>query len=263
MAPTPSASPNITLFRGPNTPGEYVWSPFVTKLEARLRFAGLPYRNGAGSPPQGPRGKIPYVAISDTQGRENPLVLGDSALITEKLVDDGTIADLNAKLSPVEKAHDAGLRALLEDKFYFYEVGHFVVVFLLSGHVILPFLKFWIPNFLFSQEHEKWFGNYYTMRDHVLCNVPYPLRIVLGLLSYRKEGQTLHGQGTGRFSVEELKAFSHSVWENVNALLVAARKRKTDDGMADALFWALGHDEPSEADATLYGAIAGSLLADA
>ena len=101
------------------------------------------------------------------------------------------------------------------------------------------------------------------MRDHVLCTVPWPLRIGVGLLAYRKENQTLHGQGTGRFSAEELSAFSHSVWENANALLVDARKRKTGNGEADALFWALGHDEPSEADATLFGAIAGSLLADA
>ena len=139
MASHPSTLPSLMLYRGPNNPGEYVWSPFVTKLEARLRFAGLPYRTGAGSAPQGPRGKIPYVAISNLRGGATPAVLGDSTLITEKLVEDGTIVDLNAKLSPVEKAHDAGLRALMEDKFYFYEVGHLVMVLSLPDQASLLF----------------------------------------------------------------------------------------------------------------------------
>ncbi len=38
--------------------------------------------------------------------------------------------DLNAKLSPTEKAHDLALRALLEEKLYFYQVG--VLVQMLS-----------------------------------------------------------------------------------------------------------------------------------
>ena len=115
---------NITLYRGFQGSGIYVWSPFVNKLEARLRFAGLSYRTEAGSLSQAPRGKIPYVALAKTDS-DNPTstVLGDSTLIIEKLIKDDAVADLNVKLSPAEKAHDLALRALLEDKLYFYQVG--------------------------------------------------------------------------------------------------------------------------------------------
>lgn len=122
MAAHLKTQPNVTLYRGFQGSAVYVWSPFVTKLEARLRFAGLPYRTEAGSLSQAPRGKIPYVAISTDAG-VNPTVLADSTLIAAKLAEEGVLDDLNAKLSPAEKAHDLALRALLEDKLYFYQVN--------------------------------------------------------------------------------------------------------------------------------------------
>jgi hypothetical protein len=128
------AQPNITLFSGFQGSGAYVWSPFVIKLEARLRFTGLSYRTEAGSLLKAPRGKIPYIAISrkdsDSQAPVTPTILGDSTLIAEKFVKEGVLDDLNAKLSPTEKAHDLALRALLEEKLYFYQVG--VLVQMLS-----------------------------------------------------------------------------------------------------------------------------------
>ncbi len=99
-----------------------MWSPFVNKLEARLRFAGLSYRTEAGSLSQAPRGKIPYVALAKTNA-DSQAMLGDSTLIVEKLVENEVTDDFNDKLSPTEKAHDLALRALLEDKLYFYQVG--------------------------------------------------------------------------------------------------------------------------------------------
>ena len=95
----------------------------MDKLEARLRFGGLPYRTEAGSVRKGPRGKIPYLAIATTNpGGDiagSPTILADSSLISEKLVEDGLMVDLNAKLSPVEKVQDLALRALIEEKLYF------------------------------------------------------------------------------------------------------------------------------------------------
>ena len=103
----------------------YIWSPFVTKLETRLRFAGLAYRTEAGSLSKAPKGKIPYVSISSKtdSGSQAPVLLADSTLIIERLVEDGASDDLNAKLSPTEKALDLAIRALLEDKLAFYQVG--------------------------------------------------------------------------------------------------------------------------------------------
>ena len=114
---TPSSA--ITVYRGFEGSGGYTWSPFVTKLETRLRFGGLSYQVDAGSPMKAPRHKIPYVQISSGQSTET---IGDSELIVQKLVEDGLLQDLDATLSPVEKACSHAVRAMLEDKLYFYQV---------------------------------------------------------------------------------------------------------------------------------------------
>lgn len=114
----------LTLYRGWLDRGQYVWSPFVIKLEARLRFAGVPYTTEAGSVKSGPKGKIPYVEVlSETEGRSTPSVrLGDSTLIIKHLVERDVLPDLNARLDPRQRASDLGLRAMMEEKLYFYHV---------------------------------------------------------------------------------------------------------------------------------------------
>ncbi|KAL8663887.1 MAG: hypothetical protein Q9168_008012, partial [Polycauliona sp. 1 TL-2023] len=112
-------SPSITIFRGFPVAAAYVWSPFVCKLEARLRFANLAYKVEQGAPPKGPRGKIPYIALS--KNGESHEMVSETAMISQKLVDEGMAEDLNGKLTPVEKATDAAVMALLEEKLYFYQ----------------------------------------------------------------------------------------------------------------------------------------------
>jgi hypothetical protein len=114
--------PTLTVFRGWATPTLYVWSPFVTKLETRLRFAGVKYATDAGSMSKAPRGKVPYIAIAKTV-EAAPTMLGDSSLIIETLKDEGLLEDLNKVLAPEQKAVDAAFRALLEEKLYFYQVS--------------------------------------------------------------------------------------------------------------------------------------------
>lgn len=114
-----STHSTITIFRGWKDPG-YVWSPYVTKLEARFRFAGLSYRLGAGSPRSAPKGKIPYIELA--QPDQEPEIIADSAQIIDKFVHDGLLPDLNENLGAVDAAHDLALRALLEEKLYFYQV---------------------------------------------------------------------------------------------------------------------------------------------
>jgi len=136
MASETAAAPSVTLFRGWRDPGKHVWSPFVVKVEARLRFAGVKYVTDAGSPLQAPKGKIPYLEyrghlVSDaveaanirTDENGNPVVsLADSTLIIKHLTEFGVLPDLNADLSARDKALDFGLRSMLEDKLYFYHV---------------------------------------------------------------------------------------------------------------------------------------------
>ena len=97
------------------------------------------------------------------------------------------------------------------------------------------------------------------MRPNVLHALPYPLQLIVGLLAYRENMKRINGQGTGRFSSEEIAAFQEEGWRSVDALL-AASKRKAKKGEA---FWVLGGHGPTEADATVYGFVASALVCTA
>ncbi|KAF5973152.1 glutathione S-transferase [Fusarium bulbicola] len=72
--------------------------------------------------------------------------------------------------------------------------------------------------------------------------------------------RTAYGQGTGRLTDEEVTELREEVWESVGVLLAEARMRKKGD---DGPFWALGGDEPTEVDATIFGFIVSSLICEA
>ena len=223
------AQSSIKIFRGQHTRNAYVWSPFVTKLEARFRFANVPYKVETGSPKTAPRGKLPYIELAGTNGTTQ---MGDSALISRYLVENGMAADLNASLGPAQRATDSAFRALLEEKFYFY------------------------------MGREKWFDNYTTMRDEVMAPIPYPIRLVVGWLARRANIATMWGQGTGRYSNEEIRMFEEEVVEDVASLLTEAKSKNTRKNPEDP-FWVLGGEEPTEADTTLFGSLVGALVCTA
>ncbi len=118
----------ITVFAGRHESGHYNWSPFVNKLQARLRFASVPYDITASSLSQAPKGKIPYIRLSNdaspdsSKTAEPSNFIGDTHLITKHLMGTGDLPNLNQDLAPVEFAQDLALSALLEDKIYFMQV---------------------------------------------------------------------------------------------------------------------------------------------
>ncbi|RAO68828.1 uncharacterized protein BHQ10_004840 [Talaromyces amestolkiae] len=221
---------NITVYRGFPATANYVWSPFVTKLEARLRFAGVSYTPEQGSLIKAPRGKIPYMSIATPKTTSEPEFLSDTQLISDQLTEHGILPDLNDRLSPTEKAVDQALRALLEDKVYFYNTN------------------------------ERWNENYYTMRDGVMAAIPYPIRVIVGYLAWRKNNAGLHSQGTGRFSAEEIHSFRDKIWHSLDDLLAESRHKSLS---GQKLFWALGGEGPTEADTSLYGFVIAGLVCDA
>jgi hypothetical protein len=118
---------DLKVHRGWAGHGSHVWSPFVVKLEARLRFAGVPYTTAAGGPRGGPKGKIPYVEFLLEQpqkagGGGGVVQMGDSSLIARHFVEEGVLPDLNRRLSAEDRARDLATRALLEEKLCFYHV---------------------------------------------------------------------------------------------------------------------------------------------
>jgi len=98
------------------------------------------------------------------------------------------------------------------------------------------------------------------MRDHALWSIPYPIRVVVGILAYRKHTAMLHGQGTGRFNGQEVKRFKTEIWQTIDGLLRASKSAVKDN---DEPFWALGGDGPTEADATLFGFVVSVLICTA
>ncbi|KAJ6110667.1 hypothetical protein N7486_002902 [Penicillium sp. IBT 16267x] len=212
----------VTVFRGQTEPGCYVWSPFVTKLEARLRFGKIAYHTEAGSIPNAPRGKVPYISIENDDGTT---LLSDSGLIIKAFIQSEELDDLNGNLSSTQKLQDIALQALLEDKLYFYGT------------------------------HEKWVQNYYTMRDKILGALPWPVRVVVGNMIYNKNFRNMMGQGTGKFSAEEIAAFRIDIWDTLNAVISESRAQSRGKGP----FWVWGGDAPTEADAVVYGFIVSGL----
>jgi glutathione S-transferase len=221
------SSPAITLYRGWNTPTQYVWSPFVTKVEFRLRTSHTPYAAGVGGPRSGPRGKIPYLEIGPLDAPAE--LLSDSAIILKTLSERAVVTDVNEGLSGLQKGQDLAVRALFEDRLYF------------------------------LQGRERWVNNYYIMRDHALWSIPYPMRVVIGLLAYRANVRKLYEQGSGRFSDAETRALIRDVWAGVSGMLEESR-RKTP---GKDCFWVLGGEEPTEADATVFGFVVSNLVCDA
>lgn len=111
------------------------------------------------------------------------------------------------------------------------------------------------------QTYERWQQCYYTMRPVVLAALPYPVQLVVGLLAYRGNKQTLYGQGTGRLTPEEITTFRQEIWTSINDLLVAAVDANPEvKFQRDTVFWLFGGNEPSEADSTLFGFIASALV---
>lgn len=99
------------------------------------------------------------------------------------------------------------------------------------------------------------------MRDHILWSAPYPVRVIVGLIIHRNAVATLHGQGAGRFTPEEIAQFRHEIWESFSDLLRAS-KAKMETGNENP-FWALGGNDPTEADCVLFGFIVSVLICTA
>ena len=242
----PLKMPNITVYRGPGRPGSYTWSAFVTKLETRLRFAHIKYDTQTGSLSESPKGKIPYIRIESESETGLPPIMSDSTLIIQNLVGAGLAQDLNAELTPAKKAIDLAIRALLEDKIYYMTVGSATV----SDKVF---------QLTMQQGYERWIENFYVMRDvGPLSGIPYPVRILVGYLAHSKLVRTLHGQGTGRYSKEELTSLRREAWSSLDDLAAEA-SRSSGKGPK----WILGGEKPTEADACLHGFVASTLSSPA
>jgi glutathione S-transferase len=85
-------------------------SPFVMKTEVQLKMAGLPYRLERATPPDGPKGKLPFI-------RDGERVIGDSTFIRAH-IEHSCGVDLEAGLDARQRAAGWAIERMLEDHLY-------------------------------------------------------------------------------------------------------------------------------------------------
>lgn len=146
-------------------------SPFVTKAEVLLKMAKLPYRADTSGFKKAPKGKLPYI---DDDGGET---IADSTFIRWHLEKKYKI-DFDRGLSPEQRAIAWAFEKMLEEHLY-WAVVH----------------ARWMDDANFAKGPATFFRA-----------IPAPVRPFLVAIIRRRLRQTLHGQGIGRHSHDEIVA---------------------------------------------------------
>lgn len=187
-------------------------SPFCMKLETWLRMTALPFEVArVVDPRKGPKGKVPWI---EDQGR----TIADSALIIEYLTK--TYGDrLGSNLDAEKRATSLALRRMIEEHLY-WAIAH--------------------GRFL---DDEVW----PTTKAQFLAGFPAPFRPLVGRLVRKTVAKSLHLQGLGRHSPEEIYQLACDDLDALSAFL----------GDKPHFFG----EKPTEIDATAYGFLAQVLWA--
>jgi glutathione S-transferase len=197
----------ITLYQTPVAWGTPNLSPFCIKLESYLRMVGLPYEVKPANLRKAPKGKVPYI---DMDG----IVMGDSGFIIEHLKQKhGDLLD--AKLTPEQLAIGHTIRRMLEESTY-WNIVYMRWVDDAGWKAYVPVLE--------------------TMLPVVVGNVMLPV-LRRGMF------KTLHAQGTGRHTLEEVE---HLGKQDITALATLMGNKP----------FLLG-DTPTSFDATVYAFLVG------
>ncbi len=161
---------NLDLYSVHGAFGTQSISPFCVKLEAFLRIQGIDYKRHTADFTKAPKGKVPYVAIDGE-------IVGDSQHVidrVQKLVGKG----VDATLTPEQVAIGHAMRRTFEDGFYYVLV------------------------------YDRWFTDdgWAAYKPHFALSFPSALRGVLPPIIRRQVKKTLHAQGTGRHTRDEVIA---------------------------------------------------------
>lgn len=184
-------------------------SPFAMKTEVQLKMAGLAYASEHGGLDRAPKHKLPFI---DDDG----VVVADSSFI-RAYIEKTYAVDLDRHLSPGQKALAWTIERMLEDHLYW------------------------------AMVHARWSDddNFAKGPARFFDAAPEPMRA-----SIREQGRqsvmtTLHGQGFGRHSPDEVAVLARRSFDALSELL----------GDRPFLFG----DEPCGADATAFGLVTSAL----
>ncbi len=160
-------------------------SPFCTKLETYLRMAEVPHKVEAADFRKAPKGKIPFIAIDGK-------LMGDSQLIIEEIERRLGNQALDAGLTPHDLAIARAVRRMLDEGHYF--VGMYIRWATDDGfRVLAPEFKKLLPG---------------------------PIRLLMPMIRNSVK-KSLHKQGTGRHTPDEIEAMGSADLDAVAELLGA------------------------------------------
>ena len=154
-------------------------SPFVIKTEVQLKMAGLDYRKERRRPPEGPKGKVPFIADGDE-------VVGDSVFIRDHIERTYGV-DLDAGLSPRERALGWTVERMVEDHLYW----------------AIVYARWAIPE------------NFDKGPAIFFAGAPDAVREG----AREAQARTLHGQGFGRHGVDEVADLAGRSFAALSALI--------------------------------------------
>jgi len=175
-------------------------SPFVMKTEIQLRMAAIPYRRERGTPPQSPKGKVPFIS-------DDGLPIGDSTFIRHHLEEEHG-ADFDAALTAEQKAIAWAAERMLEDHLYFALVQ-----------------ARWLDD-----------ENFAKGPAHFFDGAPQGVREA----ARERTRQALHGHGLGRHTPEEIVWLAAHSLQSLSGLLGGKRFLMGDDPCgADATMTAM------------------------
>ncbi len=184
-------------------------SPFVTKALVLLKMSGLPFETDTGGFRRAPRGKLPYI-------RDGEAAVSDSTLIRLHLEQRHNI-DFDAGLTPEQRGIAWAAEKMCEDHLYWFVVQ-----------------ARWLDGENFERGPASFFAG-----------VPAPLRPFIKSMVRRQIRRNLHGQGAGRYSLEERTLLADRGFASLSAIL------------GDKPY--LMGERACGADATVFGFVAGAL----
>ncbi|MEO1399190.1 MAG: glutathione S-transferase family protein [Pseudomonadota bacterium] len=145
-------------------------SPFAMKADALLTMSGLPFTREYGNVTKAPRKKFPVL-------RDGDELIPDTELIQRHLVDEHMV-DFDGHLSTEEKATATVYRRMVEHHLYF--------------------IAAWF----------RWTDHTESVKNNYFADVPGFVRGIIFKMAMKQFRNTLHLQGLGRHTREDLTRFA-------------------------------------------------------
>lgn len=182
-------------------------SPACSKLETWFRMAGVEYEKPPLAFQEAPKGKIPFVVIGGER-------MGDSTLIIEHMRETRGI-DLDAPLSPRERAISMAFRRMLKENTYWAIIRH---------------------RYFVDENWEQYRG---IVGGLLAPGAPDEMKAQVAEGIKAGADSDARGQGYGRHTLEEAKVLYRHDLQAVSDLLGDNE-------------WMMGHDTPTVLDATAF-----------